>query len=129
MFEEDWKRLEGYSEENNKYFDRKSNTWVKKANDLYSTNGGSIDPGFLCAKLIKHAFKTYPKVRTGKAILESEEEPQQPEVNVDDFYKVEGAAPSGEAQVNTPTNETPTQQAASVAAGVTGTADNDDETF
>ena len=129
MFEEDWKRLEGYSEENNKYFDKNSKTWVKKANELYNTNDGSIDPGFLCAKLIKHAFKTYPKVRTGKAVLESEEEPQQPEINIDEFYKVDGGVPAGEAQVNTPTNEAPTQAPASVAAGVTGTADNDDETF
>lgn len=130
MLEEDWKRLEEYSEENNKYFDRETKTWVKNANELYSANNGSIDPGFLCAKLIKHAFKIYPKMRIGMAILESEGEPQQPEINIDDLYKVEGE-PAGEAQVNTTTNEAPapTQQAAPVAAGVTGTADNDDETF
>lgn len=47
-------RLKGYSE--------KKNNGV--ANKLYSSNNGQIDTGFLKAKTIKHAFNSYPKVRT-----------------------------------------------------------------
>lgn len=35
------------------------------ANALYNSVNGGIDPGFLAAKTIKHAFKSYPKVRKG----------------------------------------------------------------
>jgi len=59
MFQEDWERLQKYSEKNNK---------KDGANELYTSGeGNTIDPGFLMAKIIKHAFRTYPKVRIGKA--------------------------------------------------------------
>lgn len=64
MYEEDWKRLEGYSAKQNKN---------GGANALYNSNG-QIDPGFLQAKLIKHAFKTYPKVKIGETAIMSEED-------------------------------------------------------
>lgn len=80
MFEEDWLRLKKYSEENNKRWDNNTKQYVHNANALYSSNEGSIDPGFLKAKLIKHAFSTYPKVRIGRVVLESD----QPDVQAVD---------------------------------------------
>lgn len=59
MFPEDWCRLAGYSQRQNR----------GRANDLYGMDQNGtvhIDPGFLMAKCIKHAFKTYPKVRIGR---------------------------------------------------------------
>lgn len=53
MMESDWLRLKDYSAKKNK---------SKGANELYSSNGGQIDPGFLEAKLLKHAFRSMPKV-------------------------------------------------------------------
>ncbi len=52
----DIERLSGFSNKKNK---------GKGANALYTSNNGQIDTGFLKAKTIKHAFKTYPKVKTG----------------------------------------------------------------
>lgn len=66
MYEEDWVRLAGYSE--------KQNGQQRGANALYKSNSGQIDPGFLQAKLIKHAFKTYPKVKIGAMAIMAEED-------------------------------------------------------
>lgn len=72
MTEPDWKRLEAYSASNNSYYDPKTNQRVERANDLYNV-GGQIDPGFLRAKCVKHAFKAYPKIAIGKGTqLESD---------------------------------------------------------
>jgi recombinational DNA repair protein RecT len=69
MMENDWTRLAGYSDKNNK---------GKGANALYTSNGGQIDPGFLENKLTKHAFDVYPKVRVGNfTSLATIEEPEQ----------------------------------------------------
>lgn len=89
MLEEDWMRLMQYSERNNQRWDAQARQFVGKANDLYTSRGGGIDTGFLAAKLIKHAFKTYPKVRIGRGTeLEStvEDTAQQ---EIDSFYGVE----------------------------------------
>lgn len=73
MTEDDWKRLGDYSAKNNVRIDKRSGARVQKANDLYTSNNGSIDPAFLAAKCIKHAFKSYPKLNIGKGSqLESE---------------------------------------------------------
>lgn len=82
MLPNDWQRLEHYSQENNKKIDRTTGEVVKKANALYSSCNGGIDPGFLIAKCIKHAFKSYPKLNIGKGTaLESDiNDEQQPDV-------------------------------------------------
>jgi recombinational DNA repair protein RecT len=73
MTENDWKRLQSYSDRQNTYVDRKTGQTVTRPNELYGINGGQIDTGFLMAKCIKHAFKTYPKLNIGKGTaLESE---------------------------------------------------------
>lgn len=46
-----------------------------KANALYSSNGGQIDPGFLEAKTIKHAMRSYTKLRVSDvASMEGDDE-------------------------------------------------------
>lgn len=80
MLEEDWVRLAGISAKQNK----------GKCNDLYNSNNGGIDTGFLKAKLIKHAFKTYPKLRLGRNtnLQTQEEEPEE------DYYGVGNGQPA-----------------------------------
>lgn len=83
LYPEDWCRLAVYSQKQNK----------GRANDLYGVDRDGvvhIDPGFLMAKCIKHAFKTYPKVRIGRGSeLQSQqvEEPQQ--LSDEDIYGVD----------------------------------------
>lgn len=82
MLEGDIDRLKGFSERANSYWDNNARRRVNgKANDLYTSNGGQIDPGFLESKMIKHAFDAYPKVKVGKFTqLQSLEEPE-PEID------------------------------------------------
>lgn len=83
MFPEDWCRLAGYSMKQNR----------GKANELYGMDKDNIvhiDPGFLMAKCIKHAFKTYPKVRIGRGTeLQSQQEDEQRELSDEDIYGVD----------------------------------------
>ena len=72
MTEQDWMRLKTYSDKQNTFYDAKSKTYVTKSNELYSKEG-QIDTGFLMAKCVKHAFKTYPKLNIGRgSSLETE---------------------------------------------------------
>ena len=75
MLPEDWARLSNYSARQNSKFNYQTKQWENgKPNALYTAQGGQIDPGFLVAKCIKHAFKTYPKARVGHATqLESQQ--------------------------------------------------------
>lgn len=64
MLQGDIDRLKGYSARQN---------GQRGANALYTSYEGQIDPGFLEAKLIRHAFKTCPRLRTGSfTALETE---------------------------------------------------------
>jgi len=93
MLEEDWMRLQDFSAKNNRSYNRTTNQWEEKPNELYGAGGSGIDSGFLCAKLIKHAFKTYPKVRIGKAELESQQQEEEQQ-DIDSFYNVDGGQPA-----------------------------------
>lgn len=73
MLKEDWKRLEDYSLKQNQRKDKDGRVYGS-ANALYKTEQGQIDPGFLQAKLIKHAFKTYPKVKIGAMTIMADED-------------------------------------------------------
>lgn len=73
MLPDDWMRLADFSKKQNR----------GTANELYSSHNGGIDPGFLMAKCIKHAFKTYPKISLGRATLL---ETQIDEQSNDDVY-------------------------------------------
>ena len=88
MYEEDWMRLRDYSGKQNRKWDVALRNYKENPNELYTSNGGQIDTGFLIAKLIKHAFKVYPKMRTGKNTeLESQRE-ENTQQEIDDFYGV-----------------------------------------
>ena len=125
MTEHDWKRLSDFSAKANRYWD--GHQWVEKANTLYSSLEGQIDTGFLKAKCIKHAFKTYPKIAIGKGTqLESEviEESIQPETPFDPYG---GMAGGGEP---TPQEEKSFAAPADTSAGVTvGAAAGSDDCF
>lgn len=94
MFEEDWTRLADYSEKNNTYYDKNTRQRVSRgANELYKSRNGAIDTGFLMAKCIKHAFKTYPKVRIGRETMLEADEPQT--VDIESLYDM-GETPTKE---------------------------------
>lgn len=78
LLEGDIDRLAGFSARSNSYWDNNARKRVVgKANELYSSNEGQIDPGFLENKMIKHAFDAYPKVRVGNFTqIQSIEEPE-----------------------------------------------------
>ncbi|MBQ9203444.1 MAG: recombinase RecT [Prevotella sp.] len=131
MLEEDWLRLQGYSGKANKRWDDARRTYVEVPNELYTANGGNIDTGFLCAKCIKHAFKTYPKVRIGKAELETQQ-PDEVQQDIEAFYNMD-AQPQPEQPAMPQDPNPPFGNQPDTSAGVTvdpaGAADADDGTF
>ena len=115
MLEEDWMRLQNYSLKNNQRWDNATRQYVGKANDLYTANNGGIDSGFLAAKLIKHAFKTYPKVRIGKGTeLESAQDDNKQQ-EIDDFY---GVAESRTDHERIPKDDAPYGNQPDTSAGI-----------
>lgn len=134
MLPEDWQRLSNYSARQNSKFNYQTKQWENgKPNALYTAQGGQIDPGFLVAKCIKHAFKTYPKARVGRATQLESQQVDENEIN-DDIY---GITDNGE-QVDTTTGEIvsgkPQEQSfapeQNTSAGVTvDPAATDDDTF
>jgi recombinational DNA repair protein RecT len=82
MLPDDIERLKDYSEKKNK----------GKTNALYSSNDGQIDTGFLAAKVIKHAFKTFPKIKIGQFSKLQEAEPQADDYGLSEPVKPEMTA-------------------------------------
>lgn len=77
---EGWARLQAYSDRQN----------GSNKNKLYTSGvGGSIDPGFLIAKCVKHAFKSYPKLPIGKGMVMEADLPEE-EV-MPDYYSLPSA--------------------------------------
>ncbi|WP_308392303.1 recombinase RecT [Prevotella sp.] len=135
MLPEDWQRLSNYSARQNSKYNYQTKQWENgKPNALYSAQGGQIDPGFLVAKCIKHAFKTYPKARVGRATQLESQQVDETEIT-DDIY---GLTDNGE-KVDPATGEIITDKpqeqsfapAQNTAAGVTvnPAATDDDDTF
>lgn len=94
MTEQDWMRLKGYSDKQNTYYDSKTRQYVTKSNELYGKDG-QIDTGFLMAKCVKHAFKTYPKLNIGRGTsLETEIIEQQ----TTDFDPYGGVEANGQSE-------------------------------
>lgn len=93
MTEPDWLRLKEYSDKQNTYYDSKNHQWITRSNELYGKKDSQIDTGFLMAKCVKHAFKTYPKLNIGKgSSLESEiaDIPEQQQAELDPYAGVAG---------------------------------------
>lgn len=77
LLEGDIQRLAKFSAKNNSFY--KNGQRVEgRANDLYYSQDGGIDPGFLENKMIKHAFDAYPKVRTGQYTMMQTEQEEEP---------------------------------------------------
>ncbi|HBG71454.1 MAG: hypothetical protein A2W93_14475 [Bacteroidetes bacterium GWF2_43_63] len=110
-------RLAGYSKKNNR---------GTSANDLYTSNNGQIDPGFLMTKTIKHALKGYSKVAFKAENVEHEDEATQEQR---EFFPAKSdadpQAPSEELQ-NKPQGEC---CAPDPGAPETPAAKNDDDIF
>jgi hypothetical protein len=127
MTESDWMRLKGFSDKQNTYFDIRTKQWITKGNELYGKDGEQIDTGFLMAKCVKHAFKTYPKINIGRGsalesdIIEGQE-------NFDPYAGV-GSEAAPQSQQEERQKETFAPQP-DMSAGVTidpaSTGDNDD---
>ncbi len=99
MTEPDWLRLKSYSDKQNTYTDRRTGQPVTRPNELYNV-GGQIDTGFLMAKCIKHAFKSYPKLKIGRgSALETDVVDEQQNNGFDPYAGVSAeaaAAPASE---------------------------------
>lgn len=67
MTEQDWMRLKGYSDKQNTYFDRNTNQWVTKSNELYS-KGGQIDTYSLWQSASSTLSRHTPKSISGKVL-------------------------------------------------------------
>lgn len=125
MTEEDWVRLAGYSQKQNSRFDRRTNQYVGSANALYGVDNQGIvhiDPGFLMAKCIKHAFKTYPKMRIGRG-TEMQTQQEDSVDNIDDMYGVES---SDEAGVDAEQQPKPFGDTGDIPSGVSVETSDDD---
>ncbi|MBD5283345.1 MAG: recombinase RecT [Bacteroides sp.] len=112
LLPEGWNRLATFSGKQNR----------GRVNPLYTSGlNDTIDPGFLIAKCVKHAFKSYPKLPIGKGmVMEAElpEEEQQP-----DYYSMD-AAPDAPRE---PEPETETfAPAPDTSAGLTVEPQEDD---
>ena len=121
MTEEDWTRLAAYSSKQG---------MKNQPNKLYGMNESGvcdIDSGFLMAKCIKHAFRTYPKVRIGRGTeLQSNQVEEMPELS-DDIYGMDGAGQETNAQTSDSNEPEPFGPPAhDVQTGVTVKTDDDD---
>lgn len=122
MTEEDWSRLAQYSAKQ----DRKNH----QANELYTANDGAIDTGFLMAKCIKHAFKTYPKVRIGRGTELQSQQVDEKEMEIND--ELYGVVDQETGEIKQAADAAPQQAEAfgppanDVSAGVTVDTDDDD---
>lgn len=96
LLQGDIQRLAGFSAKNNSYW-KDGHRIEGKANDLYFSQDGGIDPGFLENKMIKHAFDAYPKVRTGQYTIMQTEQEEEPVIDYGfDEQQAEPITPFGE---------------------------------
>lgn len=104
LTEEDIQRMKKASETNNRS--------TGKANALYSSFNGGIDPGFLATKTIRHGFRVFPKARiVGSNTVFQDDGERDETVMVHDAGKVD-------------TTEAVVQTAAQSASPVTNVVQN-----
>ena len=112
LLDEDIERLANYS--------KPKSGENPKANALYTANGGQIDPGFLEAKTIKHAFRSKTKLKVGDAVA----------FEGDDDAPINEAAPFEDKQANTaPNADNAPQASAKDDKAPVVVKDNDDGLF
>lgn len=128
MLPEAWGRLAYYSaRQNKKWSEREKKYVLGNPNALYGAQeDGSfkIDPGFLIAKCIKHAFASYPKNRVGKSTQFESQQVDDIEIN-DDIYGVDTET----GEITETTQDTGFAPADDYSAGVTVNVEDEDETF
>ncbi|MCM1077786.1 MAG: recombinase RecT [Bacteroides sp.] len=120
---EGWKRLQSFSDKQNGDY----------KNTLYSSGiSGSIDPGFLIAKCVKHAFKSYPKLPIGKGMVMEADLPEEEE-QMSDYYTMDSEAAPKEAAPQSSQDPDTFAEPADHSEGVTvdpsGDEASDDGTF
>lgn len=122
---EGWQRLQKYSAKQNSKSGKEG-----CANALYTSGiNDSIDPGFLIAKCVKHAFKSYPKLPIGKGMVMEADLPK--EESMADYYNM-GGGETSEAEQSQPKTDTGFAPAPDHSAGVTvdpSATDSDDDTW
>ena len=92
LLNDDIERLKKYSAKANKKWDDEKRCYVEgDPSALYSGNTGQIDPGFLEAKTIKHAMRSYTKLRVSDSVSFEDDIPT---VEVEDTF----AEPAASAQ-------------------------------
>ena len=122
MLPEDWSRLAGFSARQNRQWDNQRRQWVMgNPNALYGQQQDGtlkIDTGFLIAKCIKHAFKTYPKARVGRGTQLESQQVDEVEIN-DDIYGLEdGSSVNRSTGEVMPSQDTGFAPAPDTSAGV-----------
>lgn len=136
MLPEDWSRLAGFSERQNKYWDSQKRQWIERGpNALYGKQqDGSlkIDTGFLIAKCIKHAFKSYPKARVGRSTQLESQQVDEVEINDDIYGLADGTTVDTSTGEVMPKQDTGFAPAPDTSAGITinpETAGGSDDVF
>ena len=129
MLENDWRRLSEYSEKNNSYYDKKTQQRVGRANALYSSNNGQIDVGFLIAKCIKHAFKTYPRVEIGRGTQLESSVIDGIGTNIDPYGGIKNEEDEQNVQGENQQDDSFAKPIDTSAGVVIDTSDSDDDTF
>ena len=122
MLPEDWNRLAGFSARQNRQWDNQRRQWVLcHPTALYGQKQDAslkIDTGFLIAKCIKHAFKTYPKARVGRGTQLESQQVDEVEIN-DDIYGLEdGSSVNRSTGEVLPSQDTGFAPAPDTSAGV-----------
>lgn len=123
MLPEDWARLAKYSARQNRQWDQQNRRWIEgNPNALYgkqSDNSLRIDAGFLGAKCIKHAFKSYPKARVGRSTQLESQQVDQMEINDDIYGLGDGSTVDTATGEIMPKQDTGFAPAPDTSAGVT----------
>lgn len=129
MTEQDWKRLSDFSGKANRYWDDEKRKYVENPNQLYTSFDGQIDTGFLKAKCIKHAFKTYPKIAIGKGTQLESDVIDQPQTDFDPYGGMSDEMPQSSQKKE---EEKPFGPEPDMSSGVTvetGGGGNNDDVF
>lgn len=112
---EAWIRLSKYSEKQNK----------GNVNPLYSSGeGNSIDPGFLIAKCVKHAFKSYPPLPIGRGMVMEADLPDK--VQAPDYYNLGDTSSPDLATDPAPHEQASFDPPRDTSAGIVIDTDNDE---
>lgn len=128
MLPEDWVRLAVFSARQNRRYNEQTRQYENGApNALYGAQkDGScrIDPGFLIAKCIKHAFKSYPKARVGRGTQLESQQVDDIEIS-EDIYGVD--TETGEVQSQA--QDTGFAPANDYSAGVTVNVEEEEDIY